>query len=747
MPDNGVYGWNIVADSNDATADSTAGMPEGIAAALVNNRYRGALARLRAWAQTLGGAATNGGTGNAYTLTSPSGHALTAYVDGMLVGVTLNATNTGAATLNVDGLGALAIQTPAGTAMASGDLVSGGTYLLRLKTGSPNVWHVISGLATMARTNQANTWTAIQGFSTTAQMTLGSEFRIFESTNNNHHGVRNNANTLAFRYNGGSDYLTVANTGVATFASRPVFGANTPYDSGNLPGTAITWAAAQTFGVAPVFTDAAGSRTALGLGTSNSPQFASIELGAASDTTLSRLSAGVLGVEGATVYTSGNLPGTAITWTAAQTFGATLDISAGQILRFLNGANNRVYIDINATTLNVSRQTSGGVYLDSPINFAVGTGALNLSVTPTVAGNAVYHAGNLPGTSISWTAQQFFTASSNNGPRFANPYWAWLNAGGTRNGFIQFQDAGVCIIQNEVTNQGFNIVPNGTGLLQRAGNTIFDGANLPGTALSWTAAQTFTAQARFTFDNATSFDRPSSALLVEWRTGGVTRGFIGADASNALICYDAGGTSRFTVTQAGVAQVGGNTVYHAGNLPGTALTWTAQQIFSTSTRIVFNRTDSAALMVEFQTAGTRRGSLGADATYSLRAYNASDTETFRITHSSGLSEFLFNVDVATSASLRARTRRLTTTTGTLVAADANCVGTLTGNITLPNSIFATDDMQAFNSGAASRTVTRGAGIAMHLFGTDVATATLPANTFGGVYWETASKAILTGGFV
>jgi hypothetical protein len=49
---------------------------------------------------------------------------------------------------------------------------------------------------------------------------------------------------------------------------------------------------------------AADQRTTLGLGTTDNPQFATIELGAASDTTLSRSAAGVLSVEGNDVITT-----------------------------------------------------------------------------------------------------------------------------------------------------------------------------------------------------------------------------------------------------------------------------------------------------------------------------------------------------------------------------------------------------------------------------------------------------------
>lgn len=47
----------------------------------------------------------------------------------------------------------------------------------------------------------------------------------------------------------------------------------------------------------------AAMRTTMGLGTADAPQFGTIELGAASDTTLSRVSAGVAAIEGATIAT------------------------------------------------------------------------------------------------------------------------------------------------------------------------------------------------------------------------------------------------------------------------------------------------------------------------------------------------------------------------------------------------------------------------------------------------------------
>lgn len=72
------------------------------------------------------GAITTTGSANAYVLTS--GQSLTAYASGQSFLIKPNFTNSGAATLNVDGIGAKAITKNGTTALASGDLVSGTIY-------------------------------------------------------------------------------------------------------------------------------------------------------------------------------------------------------------------------------------------------------------------------------------------------------------------------------------------------------------------------------------------------------------------------------------------------------------------------------------------------------------------------------------------------------------------------------------------------------------------------------------------
>jgi hypothetical protein len=69
---------------------------------------------------------TDGGAANAYTLTPAN--ALTAYGTKMLAVFCPTASNTGASTLNISGLGAKAIVSVSGVALAAGDLTAGRYY-------------------------------------------------------------------------------------------------------------------------------------------------------------------------------------------------------------------------------------------------------------------------------------------------------------------------------------------------------------------------------------------------------------------------------------------------------------------------------------------------------------------------------------------------------------------------------------------------------------------------------------------
>ena len=597
------------------------------------------------------------------------------------------------------------------------------------------------------------TWTAIQGFSTTAQMTLGAEFRLFESTNSNNHGVRNNANTLSFRYNGGTDYLTVSSAGLFAFGSRPTFAGNTPYDSGNLPGTALTWTAQQTFNVnnPTIFnrpTDA-GSQIQINNGGSSAAFIGAfggfclrVFNSGASEVLRTNNSTGVTDflfnptVNGNTLFHAGNLPGTALTWTGVQRLPGNSSVygTAGtfRLFNFQTGTSDRFRMGLESTAESGSNAGSNfGLYaiaddgtttLSTVFAVTRSTGIVNFTATPFVGANTVYTAGNLPGTAITWTAAQTFnsgavvvTSANGSSESFrsarADSIWAFYNAAqSARLGFTRHDSATMYVV-NEVSGGAISFTTTGGGSFAVNGNAIYHAGNLPGTAITWTAIQSFSTTAQMT---------AGAEFRIFESTNNNYHGV--RNATNTLAFRYNGGADYLTIANTGVATFAsrpvfaGNTPYDSGNLPGTSITWTASANF---------------------TGGLQRS--GVD----VVDLSASQT----LTNKTLTSPTISGTPTITGGTIGSRTRALTTTTGTLVVADANCAGTLTGGITLPNSVFTAGDMIFMNAGGANRTITRGAGIAMHLNGVDVATATLNANTGGGVFWESASKAILTGGFV
>lgn len=156
-----IWSWSATAADND-DADDGLTQAEGMAAALVNNSARMMMARTRALLDLMGGATTQGGSSNAYTITSTSGHAITAYVDGMLVTLRANHTCTGATTVNIDTVGAADIKKGAAIATASGDIVSGAAYLLQYNASAGD-FYVLGPLAAAAFQPLDATLTAFGG--------------------------------------------------------------------------------------------------------------------------------------------------------------------------------------------------------------------------------------------------------------------------------------------------------------------------------------------------------------------------------------------------------------------------------------------------------------------------------------------------------------------------------------------------------------------------------------------------------
>lgn len=137
--------------------------PEGMTFANVNNSARALEGILARWYKDVNGALTTAGSSNAYT--ASANQVLTAYYSGLWLKVKASFTNTGAATVNVDSLGAKALKKGGTTDVAAGDIVQDRVYDLvydgtnfqvlgadAVRAGNPNTF------------SATNTFSAAQAF-------------------------------------------------------------------------------------------------------------------------------------------------------------------------------------------------------------------------------------------------------------------------------------------------------------------------------------------------------------------------------------------------------------------------------------------------------------------------------------------------------------------------------------------------------------------------------------------------------
>lgn len=133
--------WSTAAASNDDASPD--GAPEGMAPSGVNDTLREMMAATARWYQDLTGNRTTTGSGNAFALTTSSSHA--ALTDQNLIIFRADRANTGAATLNVDSLGALDIVTPDGSSLPANTITTDGIYLVAFdELASPDRYVLLS---------------------------------------------------------------------------------------------------------------------------------------------------------------------------------------------------------------------------------------------------------------------------------------------------------------------------------------------------------------------------------------------------------------------------------------------------------------------------------------------------------------------------------------------------------------------------------------------------------------------------
>jgi hypothetical protein len=126
-----IYDWSLTAADN-ATADGSINWAENQLPSTVNNSSRASMAAIASLIKDMGGTVTTGGTANAQTATMNV--AFSSLATGRMITVKAGASNTTAATLNVNAIGAKAIKKYNATGevdVAANDIRSGGIYTFR----------------------------------------------------------------------------------------------------------------------------------------------------------------------------------------------------------------------------------------------------------------------------------------------------------------------------------------------------------------------------------------------------------------------------------------------------------------------------------------------------------------------------------------------------------------------------------------------------------------------------------------
>jgi hypothetical protein len=275
-------------------------------------------------------------------------------------------------------------------------------------------------------------------------------------------------------------------------------------------------------------------------------------------------------------------------------------------------------------------------------------------------------------------------------------------------------------------------------------NTFSATQTLSGAGLKWATTSTTSADPGFHMTN-------SSARLDR----------ILNTSSGLYIGVDATGTERtLTLSTAGVLATGGNTVWHAGNDgAGSGLDADTVDGIQASALVQTTGTQSVGGVKTFtsQVAITYSGSPELSVTDSTGGANgvfravAGTSLTFGSTNNVPIIVIANNAEVArfiNGGGFVARAAASSETTGTLTVASANRTIQATGDITIPNAVFAAGDIILIYAGASSRTITQGASVTMRLGGTaTTGSRTLAARGVAVLFFVSSSEVVVSGGAV
>jgi hypothetical protein len=242
-------------------------------------------------------------------------------------------------------------------------------------------------------------------------------------------------------------------------------------------------------------------------------------------------------------------------------------------------------------------------------------------------------------------------------------------------------------------------------------------------------------------------------------TDATARSAVKMNASNVMEWGNANNDASFlnnTVDFAGAGDFtrSGNAIWHAGNdgagsgLDADTLDGVQGSAYAALAGAAF----TGAISVSYATPVLSLVGSSSNIV-SLQLHNASRYDDirnttagleFRVDTSGTPKSMLFN----TAGGLQVRVAASTETSGTLTVASANETIQATGDITIPNAVFAAGDIILIYAGASSRTITEGASVTMRLGGTaTTGSRTLAARGVAVLFFVSSSEVVVSGGAV
>ena len=166
-----VAAWSTTAASNNSSDTGLPTVADTMTPTQLDDTLRGIMAAVKRYVLDTDGGITAGGSADALTITTnrviSTGH----QAAGFSIRFKAGGTNTGAATVAVDGLTAASIKRINGDALSAGDIVSGGIYDLSFDGTNYILMGAGTGSGTYGTLSGSNTWSGANVF--TSSVTVG----------------------------------------------------------------------------------------------------------------------------------------------------------------------------------------------------------------------------------------------------------------------------------------------------------------------------------------------------------------------------------------------------------------------------------------------------------------------------------------------------------------------------------------------------------------------------------------------